>query len=123
MERRPNTLKGNLGFLILFLLLGAVCSLRFDLTELIRMDLYPIPLMIVVYLGYKLGRKAGLIAGLICNRTRRRKCYPEVYERHRWGILILVLIHTLHRILHLFYFQTCTLGISYPCHPYILFNY
>jgi hypothetical protein len=67
MERRPNTLKGNSGFLTLFLLLAVACSTRFALTDQIRMDLYPIPLMIVVYLGYKLGRKAGVIAGLICS--------------------------------------------------------
>lgn len=67
MERRPNRLKGNIGLFILFLLIGVCCQTRFALTDTIRMNLYPIPLMIAIYLGYKLGRTAGLIAGLACS--------------------------------------------------------
>ena len=65
MQRRLNQLKGNLRLFIIFIWIGICCQLRCDITDTVQLDLSSITLMIVIYLGYKLGRTAGLVAGII----------------------------------------------------------
>ena len=64
MARRLNTLKGNISFVLLFLIVGVLSHISLLLTDTVVLSLYPIPLMITVYLGYKLGRWTGLVAGI-----------------------------------------------------------
>ena len=64
MARRLNTLKGNISFFLLFLIVGVFSHINIVLTDTVELSLYPIPLMITVYLGYKLGRWTGLVAGI-----------------------------------------------------------
>lgn len=65
MQRRYSGLKGNIAYFLIFLVLAVVCHFVPPEVYRLRLSLYPIPLIIVIYLGYKMGKWVGLAAGLL----------------------------------------------------------
>lgn len=47
----------------LLVVIGVACHLNWAVTERIQVDLHPLPWMLAVYVGYKMGRWSGFAAG------------------------------------------------------------
>jgi len=65
MQRRYSGLKGNIAYFLVFLVLAVICHFVPPEVHRLGLSLYPIPLIVVIYLGYKMGKWVGLAAGLL----------------------------------------------------------